>query len=217
MTCDNYQIAFEQQMAGVSAAVADAQLAAHIAGCATCAAYVRVSREVSESVASTLTLSPAPLGLEAMTAHIERERRRTMRGFVVGPLIFAAGLTLARLADSSPTAGLFVGTAISAALFAAFVVYGGRRRLAQLAALERATGGELVAGLRRDLTREIRQLRPARYVLPICVVATYADLLLWPRMPDFFELAVAAGMLVLVPYLVLRHRRLVRERDLLGE
>jgi len=217
MTCDDYQIAFEQQMAGASTAVTAAQVAEHVTGCASCAGYVTVSRKVSESVANTLTLSPALPDLEAMTAHIGRERRRTVRGLVLGPLIFGAGLLLARLADSSATAGLLVGTAISAVLFAAFVAYRVRRRLAQLAALERVTGGELVTGLRRDLTHEIGQLRSTRYVFPICLLALFLDDLLSLRVPDVFKLALAAAVLAMVPYLVRRHRRLVRERALLGE
>jgi hypothetical protein len=43
MTCDDYQIAFDQQRAGASPRIEAAALDAHVATCADCAAYVSLS------------------------------------------------------------------------------------------------------------------------------------------------------------------------------
>jgi hypothetical protein len=221
MTCDDYQIAFEQQLAGPPGPIAPAELEAHVAACASCAAYLTVSRKVSESMSTALSLSPAPLGLEAMRERIALEHRRARRGYWFAPLIAVAVMVLTNLEDLASlrtavavTIGALVGGAVGAAVWHAV----SRRRLANLAALERASGGQLVDGFRQEIERTIRDARFALWFVPaMTAVGLILDgNLLRGERPGLMWLVLIPLTLASLPISAVRLRRARRERATLG-
>ena len=215
MSCDEIQIAFEQLEAGAPAALGRTEIDDHVTGCASCAAYVRVTRKVSESMANVLTMSPGLIDVGGMRERIRAERRRARRGLVFGPLAFGALLAALSLSGGQSAVGAIVQVAVATALFAAFIWWMQRRHQGELAAVEARGGEELLAGLRGVLTREIDQLRSSFWVLPGLAVLFNHEALLAGALPDLRGLLVAAGLLAMTGYAALRRRRLIRERALL--
>lgn len=76
MTCDDFQIAFDQQRAGVTPAIAADDLATHISGCPACTAYVSLSEQVAASMTTALSIAPAAPTVESILARATKERRR---------------------------------------------------------------------------------------------------------------------------------------------
>jgi hypothetical protein len=217
MTCDDFQIAFDQQQAGVSSAMSTAEVGAHVATCAACTAYVSVSEKLSHAMTTAISGSPAPLQLDAMLARVTDARRRLTRSLVAVPVVvglvllpyfvFVLGISVA-----GSVIGLGVATLVVYGLFA--VIH--RRRVATLVALDRQSGDGLVHGLRVELDRQIRNDRQAWWVLPLLLVLFH--------LTNFGLAAPPVAVLVLefcylavpLPLIAVRYRRLVRERALLG-
>jgi hypothetical protein len=212
MTCDDYQIAFEQQRAGASSAITRDELDAHVATCAACTAYVSVSEKVSSSMTTTLSQSPAPLAADAILVRVSAFRRGMTRYLIVFPL--AIGLaTLVRFViqgEFSLRASL-LGTAVGTAVCYGYLRLVLQRRMADLKALERSSGDGLVAGFSAELDRRIRLERQAWWVLPPILVG-YHLLETESVMPYVFDVCFVA---IVLPISIVRYRRLVRERALL--
>ncbi len=213
MTCDDYQIAFEQQRAGASSAVPRSELDAHVATCAACVAYVSVSEKVSTSMMTTLSQSPAPLDADAILRRVTAFRRGMTRALILFPL--AIGLaTLGRFiveGQFSLRAGL-LGVAVGTAVCYGFLALMLRRRLAGLKALESSSGDALVVGLRAELDRRIRIERQAWWLLPPILVG-YHLVESASYLPYVFDMCFLA---IALPISIVRYRRLVRERALLA-
>lgn len=220
MTCDDYQIAFDQQHAGVSSAISAAEFDAHVAECAACTAYVSLSEKVSSSMMTALSQSPAPVDVDAILGRVTDFRRHMARSLTLFPL--AVGVVM--LAYFVAIEGFSLRGLIASLVGAAFgtgVGYGVlalilRRRLAGLRALEGRSGGELVAGWRAELDRRIRNERQAWWLLPLLLAIFHQRFVGFaaPPLPYLvFEICLLA---IPLPISIVRYRRLVRERALLG-
>jgi len=218
MTCDDYQIGFDQQQAGVSSAMPAAELDAHVAACAACTAYVSLSRKVSASMMNAVALGPPPIDVDTMRARVTLFRRRAIRWRTIGPLVFGVGLIVNHV-FVIPLAGSLVAAVMTAALATAlacgFLAFRYRRYLADLKALEAKSGHELLAGLRAELDRRIRSERQGWWVLPI-VLALYHWRFAGLNAPSPGMLVFELCYLALIPIGVVRYRRSVRERALLA-
>ena len=216
MTCDDYQIAFDQLAAGASTSVSAAEVDAHVAACAACTAYASLSRKLSVSLMNTLSMSPPPLDLDAMRVRIDRLRRRTRRWMALGPAFFFAWGVFIQVvvhrvgADFAVISSLF-GALLFYAVWAAWT----RRYTAAIAALEAKSGDDLVVGLRAELDRRVRSERDGWWVLPI-VLALYHWKFAGLAMPSLRILIVEIVLVSLVPLAIVRYRRAKRERALLG-
>jgi hypothetical protein len=220
MTCDDYQIAFDQQHAGVSSAIASAAFDAHVAACAGCTAYVSLSEKVSNAMMTTLSRSPAPLDAGAILDRVADYRRRMTRSLVafsvvvgvvmLGYFVVVRGFSLRGLIAS------LVGAVVGASVGYGVLMLMFRRRLADLKALETQSGEALVVGLRAELDRRIRTERQNWWVLPIILVGFHLMFvgLAAPSLPYLiFEICYLA---IPLPISITRYRRLVRERALLA-
>jgi hypothetical protein len=219
MTCDDYQIAFDQQQAHVSSAISAAELHAHVATCAECAAYVSVSEQVSTSMMTTLARSPAPLDLDAILARVGHLRRDLTRSLVkvlliVGVLMVSFFVGFHGFSPRGLLAGL-VGAGVGGAVAYGVLRLIFRRRLAELQALESTSGTALIAGLRAELDRRIRTERQAWWLLPMILAAYHVSAFGFaaPNLP--FLLIDICYPTVVLPTSIARYRRLVRERALL--
>ncbi len=218
MTCDDYQIALDQLAAGASALVSAAEVDAHVASCAACAAYASLSRKVSQTMMNTLTISPPPLDLEAMRVRVRRFRRQVTRGLLLWPLLFGVGLmVLNRFVVGWPGSWSreILSTALATAFAFALVAVQLRRHATRLTALEATGDAELLDGLRAELDRRIHNERQGWWVLPIVLVLFHWQFagLAAPPVPI---LVYEVCLLALVPVGIVRYRRAKRERALLG-
>jgi len=204
MTCDDYQIGFEQRSAGTESAIPAAKLDAHLATCEVCLAYVAASRKVQDSMLGSLGTVPSAPDLEAMRTLVARRRRTLQQAPVIAAVlmalgVFAIGAWQRGGRDLSPLiaqAAVFgVVMAIAATVFA-------RRRDGQLARAEHRGGTALLHGLRGELER--RQVGYRRsLVLAIPVVVSVAT----------SPAAVPLGVFVVgaVVWSVIDYRRIARE------
>jgi len=167
MTCDDFQIAFDQRSAGAESAVPAAELDAHLASCETCGAYASLSRKLSTAMSTTIALAPAPLDLDSMRARIATLTARARRYARMRPLVLAgvaivstALLWLDRQgAPNFSVATVLVNVANLAWVTALMYWVTGREmttRLRELAALQFASDQTLVAGYRAQLDLRIR-------------------------------------------------------------
>ncbi len=220
MTCDDYQIAYDQQQAGATAATPAAELDAHVAACATCTAYVALSEKVSTAMMTTLAHSPAPLDTDAFLDRIGQFRRQAARTMAVIPLL-AGVITLCDLVSERGFTVRGVLISLVSAAVGAIAGYGVlalilRRRISGLKALERRSGDALVAGLRAELDHRIRTERQAWWLLPLLLAVFHLTNigLTVPALP-YLVLEIAC-LAIPLPITVVRYRRLVRERALLS-
>lgn len=220
MTCDDYQIAFDQRHAGVSSVIPAAELDAHVAACAACTAYVSLSEQVSNSMMTTLSRSPAPLDADTILARVTALRRQMARSLVllpvfVGVVMFGYFIAERGFSLRAVIASL-VGVAVGAVACYAFLRLVLRRRVADLQALESQSGDALVAGFRVELDRRIRTERQAWWVLPLLLVVLHLTFvgMTAPTLPYLvFEILYLA---IPLPISIVRYRRLVRARAVLG-
>jgi hypothetical protein len=220
MTCDDYQIAFDQQQAAVPSSISAAKFEAHVAACAACTAYVSLSRKVATSMLNTMALSPPVLDVDAMRTRVTNFRRQARRGPLKASLLFAPlfFLLMESLAGwSSPRAAITNAmiAAFAGCLFYVFQIHFQRRQLANLTALEIKSGDDLAVGMRAELDRRVRNERQGWWVLPIVLVAFHWRFLGW-ELPSGLFLAFELCYLALIPLGVVRYRRAKRERALLG-
>jgi len=220
MTCDDYQIAFDQQHAGASSAIAAAELDAHVAACAGCTAYVSLSEQVSNSMMTTLSRSPAPLDADAILGRVADFRRRTSRSLVLFPVfvgvVMLGYFVAVRGFSLRAVIASLVGVTIGALACYGFLTLVLRRRLVDLQALESRSGDALVAGFRAELDRRIRTERQAWWVLPLLLAILHLTFvgMTAPTLPYLvFEILYLA---IPLPISIVRYRRLVRTRALLG-
>lgn len=220
MTCDDYQIAFDQRQAGVGSSIPVADVDAHVAGCAACTAYVSLSEQVSSAMMTTLSQSPPPLDADAILGRVIDFRRRMTRSVALFPLavgvvmlgyfVAVRGVSLRGVLAS--LMGAAVGTAVGYGVLTPML----RGRLAGLKALESRSGEALVAGLRAELDRRLRSERQAWWLLPLLLAVFHLNFVGWaaPSLPYLvFELCYLA---IPLPFGIVRYRRLARERALLG-
>lgn len=220
MTCDDFQIALDQRQAGVPSAIAAADVDAHVATCATCTAYVSLSEKVRMSMMSTLSRSPAPPDAAKILARITDLRRNIARSVALVPILVGIvmlgsfismrGFSLRALIVSLVSVG--VG-GIVAYGFLALVM---KRRMAELAALERTSGHTLVAGLRAELDRRIRNERQAWWFLPLLLVGFHLAFVGLAAPPLPYLVLDVCYLAIPLPISIVRYRRLVRERAVLG-
>ena len=218
MTCDDYQIAFDQLHAGALRRRAQ-RTHAHVATCAACTAYVALSEKVSASMMTTLAQSPAPLDANAILGRVAELRRSMARSLAVFPLLIGLVMLgyfiVERGFSLRGVIASLVGVAVGAAACYGFLTLMLRRRLAGLKALESRSGDALVAGLRSGLDRRIRTERQAWWVLPLVLVGLHLAQvgLAAPSLPFLvFEICYLA---IPLPITIVRYRQLVRERALL--
>jgi len=219
MTCDDYQIAFDQHQAGGHPAVSLAEVTAHVATCAACAAYVSISQKVSESMTTTLAQSPPALDLGAIAAQVSHLRRRMVRGVITFSLAMGAAVLAYNLAAHGVSlrsvivrvVGAVVGTAACYGVLALWQ----RRRIARLAALERMSGEALLTGWRAELERQMRTERQAWWLMPLLVVLFQATNVGWAWPSPLYLVFEIACLAIALPITIVRYRRLARERALL--
>jgi hypothetical protein len=218
MTCDDYQIAFGQLGAGASSGAPAAEVDAHLAACAACAAYASLSRKVNGSMMNTLSLSPPPLDLDAMRAHVTKFRRQASRTLMIWPVAFGAFFLVSLLLGPgrATVLGAVVGAAVGAGVSYAILALWTRRYIASLTALEAKSGNELVAGMRAELDRRVRTEREGWWVLPILLVLFHWRFVGWALPTQPYIVAFELCFLALFPLGIVRHRRAKRERALLG-
>lgn len=220
MTCDDFQIAFDQQQAGAPSAIAAAEVAAHVATCASCTAYVAVSEQVSTSMSSTLSRSAAPLEIDAIFMRVAEARRGLARSVVLLPVTIAAVMFFYFAAERGFTprgiGASLVGAVGGAAVGYAMMRVMMHRRLAELRTLEGRYGDTLLTGWRDELDRRIRTERQNWWVLPLVLFVFHA-VFFGPTLPALPIVALEILYLAIpIPISVRRYQRLVRERDLLG-
>lgn len=218
MTCDDYQMAFDQLAAGATSPLSAGEVDAHVAACATCTAYASLSRKVHERMMNTISISPSPLALDVMRARIAHFRRQARRGVTIFPVAFGA-LTLIMqrfIVPSHPSWIAAVVTAVAGAAIAwAILAFLTRRRLASLTELHTTSDDGLVAGLRAELDRRIRNEVQGWWVLPIVLAAFHWRFVGW-ALPSGPLLVFELCYLALFPLGIVRYRRAKRELALLG-
>ena len=219
MTCDDVQIAFEQQTAGVVAALSTAELDAHVSTCAACTAYIALSKELSDSL--TMPTGDLP-DVGAIASRAAGDARKLRRATIAIPLFVTAVLVALRLATVDVTPRALIGTLVGAAAgyAAGYIAFRWllRRPIAELQGLDRAMPFDLIASWRRELDRRIRNERQAWWLGPTLLVAFHlivAGIGVPPTPYLVFELACLAALAVILPVTVRRYRRLRRERELL--
>lgn len=151
MTCDDYQIAFDQQRAGVTPAIAADELAGHIAGCSACTAYVSLSEQVATAMTTTLLSAPTPPTAEAILAEATKHRRRLVMWAVIIPVYLALIMGVVFVHHgvfewrylAPGLLPLLVGLAIGGAVFYA--------RMRNLDAITRGTSAAAAGGWNKDL------------------------------------------------------------------
>lgn len=218
MTCDDYQIAFDQLAAGATSPLSAAEVDAHVAVCATCTAYASLSRKVHERMMNTISISPPPVSLDAMRARIAHFRRQATRGVTIFPVVFGVLMMIMErfILPSHPTWIASVVTAIVGAAVAwALLAFLTKRRIASLKALHTTSDDGLVAGFRAELDRRIRNEVQGWWVLPIVLAAFHWRFVGW-ALPSGPLLAFELCYLALFPLGIVRYRRVKRERALLG-
>lgn len=220
MTCDDYQIAYDQHQAGMSVASSAVEVDAHVAACAACTAYVSLSRKVAASMLNTISSSPPVLDVDAMRARVANLRRQAGRAPLIASLVFAPALFLLMqaLAGWHSQRAIFANVltaALAGCLFYVVQTRFQRRHLVDLTALEIKSGDDFAVGLRAELDRRIRTERQGWWVLPIVLVAFH-----WrffgSGLPSGPVLAFELCYLALIPLGLVRYRRAKRERALLG-
>ena len=208
MTCDDFQIAFEQLQAGAESAVSAAVVDAHINTCAACTAYVALSQKVSTAMSNTISLAPTPPTIEAMRGFVAKMRKDTMVR-LAAPLVLYAIAAIVHLLHygTLPSKHQFVLMGLTSSLI--YVIF--FKRIARLNALQNADDGEFVGAMRAELTRRIRVsallLVVATHAIFIAHVATYGLAMPTPMMSVFIVAAI-----IVLPFNVIRLRRLIRER-----
>jgi hypothetical protein len=223
MTCDDYQVAADQLAAGASATIAAAELDAHVATCAACTAYASMSRRMTDSMLNTIALSTPPLDLAAMRARIMRFRRQATRGLMIWPLAFGAAMFIcqltfpagARWAGAGSWKAAAFGSVIACALTTVVMALYIRRHVAGLTALQARSGDDLVAGVRAELDRRIRNERQGWWFLPIVLALFHWRFVGW-ALPSGALLVYELCFVPLFPLGIVRYRRAKRERALLA-
>ena len=216
MTCDDYQIALDQRQAWVHSALSAAELDDHVAACAACTAYVSLSRKVAASMMNTISLAPPVLDVDAMRAHVTKFRRQARRALTLWPVVFGAAMLLNRVVVDWPATWTqaVISAVISTAIAYALMAHRTRRHIAELRALEAKSGDEMLAGLRAELDRRVRNERQGWWVLPIVLVAFHWQFVGW-TWPSGALLMFELCYLALIPLGLVRYRRAKRERALL--
>jgi hypothetical protein len=218
MTCDEYQIAFDQLAVGASSTVPAAEVDAHVTTCAACTAYVSLSRKVTARMTNTISASPPPLDIAAMRARVSTFRRRANLWLVIWPVsVFTSLLLLTQVVVPGNTWGTHaVPTAALATVFGwALFAFHTRRQLSRLTAIEVASGDGLVARFRAELDRRVRTERQGWWVLPIVLVGFHWRFVGW-ALPSGPLLVFELCYIALFPLGIVRYRRAKRERALLG-
>jgi hypothetical protein len=216
MTCDDWQIAFEQRSAGAETSVSAAELDAHIASCAACTAYVALSRKVTMSLNHSIATAPPPLSLDEIRARLAKIHRRMRRAPIMSAVATAAAMMMMQLyehpGDLGGLVAAVIGVAIGTGLVLAAMAPRRRRELAEAAAVQTASDGSLLRSYRDRLDREITGNRNVLILAPIVAVL----LVLW-KYPQWPWMVLAAGAVVNIPVAVVAYRRRVRERALLSD
>jgi hypothetical protein len=216
MTCDEYQIAFDQLAAGATPSVTRDEVDAHIAGCAACSAYVAMSRKVTDSMMTTISASPPAPALDAMHKLLEM-RRNTTRARFVGPVLFGVMMLAINLfIDRTGTVlGAVISSLFSGALFYAAWGWLTNRHLTKLGKINTSSRDELVVGVRAELDRQLRNERQTWWLLPALLVLFHWQFAGWAR-PSAAVLLVELLLIATVARSIVRYHRAKRERALLG-
>jgi len=205
MTCDDYQIAFDQQH----------DVGAHVATCAECAAYVSLSGKLSRSMLTAFSAAPPLPTTDHILARIRDANRRLRRSMVLAMLAPAIAVLAWRLAIDSVTprtvlaalAGAIAGYAVAWVVLAVMM----RKHLANLTDVT-----DPIARWRRELDRRIRNERQAWWLLPVLLAVGHLSIIGW-RAPSLGWLVVEILYLAIpLPLSAWRYRRAVRERAKLG-
>lgn len=155
MTCDDFQIAFDQQRAGVTPAIAADELAAHISGCPACTAYVSLSEQVAAAMTTALLTAPTPPAADSILARVVSERRRVKFFAVITPLSMFALVLILHLRSGFELRSLFAPLAsISLGMATGIPLY--LMRLRRLRGIELAAPISRNDAWRADLTRKLR-------------------------------------------------------------
>jgi hypothetical protein len=223
MTCDDYQIAFDQQRAGVSSAIDAAAFDAHVATCADCTAYVSLSGKVNRTMTDAISNAPTMPDLGAILARVSDAKQKLLRVRTRVPIAVIPTVLLLSLAEKAEN-GVSVRHVFIALIAAAIGALGSYalggpimkwtlgRRMAELQALEASTGEALVTGWRRELDRRIREWRKSWLLYPMLLAVFHLTSVGW-RAPYGFYLAFEVISVVLWVWITVRgYRRDVRER-----
>lgn len=214
MTCDDFQIAFEQHGADAVAAIPREEVDEHFAACATCTAYASASRKVAASMSTAI--ATAPFDADSVRAQIKQTTEKSTLWVPLSTLFF--GLTQVPLqlhSASGKVPQALVAAAIATALWYVGMRFITRRRGVQLSKLSMRTGDDLVVGWRAEMDRRVKQEAQGWYVFPILVVVIQA-VFAGTSLPTPFVFAMELLMLAMLPLTFIRHRRAKRERALLG-
>lgn len=155
--CEEYEIAAVQQVHGALEPAAAERLALHLTGCPDCRRFVEFMRRSQAGLKQRSQAGLADPGRAALRSRVAQTRDRILRTALVVLLIVALQFHSRGLASALAIGGL-------AALVALAGIFGyllpQRRRALEAGAC--ASEGELLAGLRVELEREIAALRQAR-------------------------------------------------------
>jgi hypothetical protein len=210
MTCDDFQIAFDQRHAGAPAAISSTDVDAHVATCAVCTAYAALSAELAGSIST----EPLP-GVETIVARAAATTRKLRRERIALPLFVSGVLVALQLATLDRSVVAILGGAVGGYV-AGYFIFGWlmRRPLAALHALGGASHDDVLASWRTELDRRIRNERHTWWLLPALLVPLHVLADSTPY--RVLEIAYAAALVVVLPLSVRRYRQLVRERAELG-
>jgi hypothetical protein len=169
---------------------------------------------------TTLSKSPAPLDAAAILGRVTDFRRRMARSLALFPLVIgvmmlgyfvvAQGFSLRGLIAS--VVGAAIGTGVGYGVLTLML----RRRLAGLKAVATRSGDGLVAGLRAELDRRIRNERQAWWLLPILLAVFHLTFVGFAAPSLAYLIFEICYLAIPLPISIVRYRRLVRERALLG-
>jgi hypothetical protein len=216
MTCDDYQIAFEQLEAGASAPIGRAELDAHVAGCAECAPYVAVSRKASQTMSASTTLAPVP-PFELIADFVSHERHQlSLRGAGWASLFLVGMFTIDTL-GGMPLDEAIAKSFTTLVVTVIGVVLWRRHRLRTLGRIERQGSAQLLELMKRELDQRIRAAKTVRWLSPLLLGMMYL-LYAEPGALELHHVAYAVAMLAIAwIWTPIAGRRARRERELLGD
>jgi hypothetical protein len=214
MTCDDVQLAIEMSHRGAQAALSQAEIEGHVATCRACRAYEDLTKEAADMMSTTTWTTHEPIDHAALRKRVTGTAAKLQQRWWA----YALGIGVVVLLEWATRRNIDPTTIAGMIGISAWTFWRTSKRHEALRVALRGTEQDLVQGLRRDLDRQIRQLRLGFVALFVLIVAltTKSTLMGSWTVGAIFDVVLYAALLIISFLAHRKVRQLRREQALLA-